>query len=37
MTIADAATIADITASIVILDDAGIVNDSCVWNSDQYK
>ena len=29
MTAADATAIADITADVVILDDAGVANDSC--------
>ena len=37
MTTADAATITDITADAVILDDAGVVNDSCAWRSDQHE
>jgi len=37
MTTMDAAATADITADAVILDDAGMVNDSCAWGSDQHK
>src|SRR6266545_1027820 len=37
MTTADAAVTADITAGAVILDDAGVTNDSCAWRSDQHE
>ena len=37
MTTVDAAATVDITASAVILDDAGVANDSCAWCSDQYE
>ncbi len=37
MTTADAAVTADITADAVILDDAGVANDSCAWRSDQHE
>src|SRR6266540_957635 len=34
MTTADVAATADITAGVVILDDAGMANDSYAWRSD---
>ncbi len=34
ITTADAMTTADITAGAIILDDADVANDSCVWRSD---
>ncbi len=37
MTIADAATTADITIGVVIMDDAGVANDSCAWRSDRHE
>ncbi len=37
MTTADAVATADITASAVILDDAGVANDSCAWCRDQHE
>ena len=37
MTTANAAVTADIIADAVILDDAGVANDSCVWHSDQHE
>jgi len=33
----NAAATADITAGIVILDDAGMVTDSCAWYSNWYE
>ena len=37
MTTADAVVTAKITADIVILDDARVINDSCVWRSDRHE
>ncbi len=37
MTTADAAATVDITANAVILDDAGVANDSYAWCSDQHE
>src|SRR6266508_2017296 len=36
MTTADAVATVDITAGAVILDDAGVTNDSCAWRSNQH-
>ena len=37
MTTADAAATADIIVNVVILDDVGMANDSCVWRSDRHE
>ena len=37
MTTADAAATADIIAGAVILDDAGVANDSYAWHSDRHE
>jgi len=37
MITADTAVTADITASVVILDDGDVTNDSCVWCSDWHE
>ncbi len=37
MTIADAAATADITAGVVIMDNASVANDSCTWHSDRHE
>ncbi len=37
MITANAAATADITAGAVILNDAGVANDSCAWCSDQHE
>ncbi len=37
MTTADAAKTVNITAGTVILDDAGVTNDSCAWRSDWHE
>src|SRR6266542_5711056 len=37
MTTADAMATVDITAGAIILDDAGVANDSYAWSSDQHE
>src|SRR6266496_823434 len=37
MTTADTAVTANIIVSAVIMDDAGMANDSCAWHSDQHE
>src|SRR6266540_526319 len=37
MTTADAVATADITADAVIMDDAGVANNSCAWRSNRHK
>ncbi len=37
MITANVMTTVDITAGIIILDDAGIVTDSYAWHSDQHE
>jgi len=37
MTIADIIVTVDITVDIVIYEDVGIANDSCIRHSDQYE
>ena len=37
MTTAYAAATANITAGVIILDNASVANDSCVWRSDQHE